>query len=172
LQGQLANQAAAQQALQQNINLGQNLSATDIARQQQNVANALQNVNLQRGAAFDPFSTLLGQQYGMQTQNVGTNQSLFNQQAALAAGNLGYGTVQNIFNPFGAYPADVYDTNVNAVNAAQIAEANRAASLEAAKMGQTANYAQTLGTFAGSPTGQKVLTSIWDWFSNTRTPGT
>ena len=147
----------------------------------QNYQQSLQNLGaatqMQQANVFDPFGTILGQQYGMQTQNVGTTQGLFGQAGALASGGLAYQPVVQTYNPFGVYPADVYGTNVNAVNAAQIAEANRAASLEAARMGQTANYAQTLGTFAGSPTGQTVLKSIWDWFGGTsggttRPPGT
>ena len=55
-----------------------------------------------------------------------------------------------MINPFSGYAQDVYGTNVNALNAAQIAAANRQAALEAAKMGQTGTYAQAAGNLIAS----------------------
>lgn len=127
---------------------------------QQSFGNLGAATQMQTANIFDPFSTILGQQYGMQTQNVGTTQGLFGQAGALASGGLSYAPVVQTYNPFGVYPADVYGTNVNAVNAAQIAEANRAAALQAANLGQTGDYAKALGTFLGTPTGGNVLGGI------------
>ena len=81
--------------------------------------------------------------------------------------------VSGTFNPLAPYEADVYGTNVNALNAANIAEANRAAALEAAKQGQMGTYAQAFGTFLGSPTGQSGIQSLVDWLIGQKktTPG-
>ena len=108
----------------------------------QNLAQSMgqlgQGIGYQTANVFDPMAAALGQQYGMQTSNVGLNQALYNQAMGMAAGQGGYGFAQQMYNPFSNYAADVYGTNVNAINAAQIAEANRLASLEAARMGQDA----------------------------------
>lgn len=139
---------------------------------QQSFGNLGAATQMQMANIFDPFATLLGQQYGMQTQNVGTTQGLFQQAGNLAAGNLAYQPVVQTYNPFGVYPADVYGTNVNAVNAAQINEANRAAALEAAKLGQTGTYASALGSFLGSQTGQNALSGLGGWLTGLFTPST
>jgi hypothetical protein len=97
-----------------------------------------QGIGYQTSNVFDPMAAALGQQYGMQTSNVGLNQALYNQAMGMASGQGGYGFAQQLYNPFSNYAADVYGTNVNAINAAQIAEANRLASLEAARMGEAA----------------------------------
>ena len=138
LRAALANQAAGQTAQQQNIALGQSLSATDVARQQQNIANALQNVQLQSGVAFNPFQTILGQQYGMQTQNVGTNAALAAQLGGLGSGQGGYGYVQQAYFPYNQYGQDVFNTNVNAQLARDIAAQNNAAAVAAAQAGASA----------------------------------
>ena len=46
--------------------------------------------------------------------------------------------IANTFNPLGQYPQDVYNTNYNAAVAQQIAAANNAAAIEAAKYGAAA----------------------------------
>ena len=108
----------------------------------QNLAQSMgqlgQGIGYQTSNVFDPMAAALGQQYGMQTSNVGLNQALYNQAMGMASGQGGYGFAQQLYNPFSNYAADVYGTNVNAINAAQIAEANRLASLEAARMGEAA----------------------------------
>lgn len=54
--------------------------------------------------------------------------------------------VSGTFNPLGAYPQDVYSSNVNAQLARDIAAANNAAAIEAAKYGATqAKQAATTG---------------------------
>jgi hypothetical protein len=61
-------------------------------------------------------------------------------------GNLVSGT----FNPLGAYPQDVYSTNVNAQLARDISAANNAAAIEAAKYGAAAQQkAATTGAVSG-----------------------
>lgn len=159
LRAALANQATGQTAQQQTVALGQALSAADLARQQQNIANAMQNIQLQSAAAFNPFQTILGQQYGMQTQNIGTNAALAAQLGGLGAGAGGYGYVQQAYAPYNAYGQDVFGTNVNAVNAAIREAANRQAALEAAKMGQTGAYAQTLAALPSALQGISNTTS-------------
>ena len=116
----------------------------------QNLAQSMgqlgQGIGYQTANIFDPFATTLGQQYGMQTQNVGMNQALYNQAMGLTSGAGGYGFAQQMVNPFSNYAQDVYSMNVNAINDAMNAAANRQAALEAAKMGQTGEYAKALGT--------------------------
>lgn len=121
----------------------------------QNLAQSMgqlgQGIGYQTSNVFDPMAAALGQQYGMQTSNVGLNQALYNQAMGMASGQGGYGFAQQLYNPFSNYAADVYGTNVNAINAAQIAEANRLASLEAARMGEAAarNAANTQMAMGG-----------------------
>jgi hypothetical protein len=129
--------AAAQEVL--------NREAAIQQRQQQARANLAQSmgqlgqgIGYQAANVFDPMAAVLGQQYGMQTSNVGLNQALYNQAMGLASGQGGYGFAQQMVNPFSQYAADVYGTNVNARNAFAISEANRLAALEAAKMGEAA----------------------------------
>jgi len=108
----------------------------------QNLAQSMgqlgQGIGFQTANVFDPMAATLGQQYGMQTTNVGLNQALYNQGMGLASGQGGYGFAQQMVNPFSQYAADIYGTNVNARNAFMIQEANRLAALEAARMGEAA----------------------------------
>jgi hypothetical protein len=106
-------------------------------RDQQNRANlgqsqqaALGGMNASAQAAFNPFSTLLGQ--GMNTQNIGTNSTLFNQGSAFSSGALSNQYTQQLTNPFNPYANDVYDTNVNAENVRWITQQNNAANNSAA----------------------------------------
>jgi hypothetical protein len=137
------------------------------ANVQQGLGNLYQSLGARQANVFDPFAATLGQQYGMQTQNVGLSSQMFNQAQQLAGGGAGYGYVQQAFNPFQPYAQDVYQTNVNAYNAAQIAAANRQAALEAAKMGRTGDYAQVFGGLLGSLAGSGSLGSV---FTPTTTP--
>ena len=119
------------------------LNRDALIRQRQNEARAYgqqSSANLYNAAGansanlFDPFGTILGQQYGMQTNNMGSNAQLFNQGAALSSGALGNQYAQNVFNPFSQYANDVYGTNVNAYYANQIGAANNAAAIEGARL--------------------------------------
>ena len=132
-----------QQAIQQQQQIARQNLAQSMGQLGQGVAYQTANI-------FDPMAATLGAQYGMQSQNVGMNQALYNQAMGLTSGAGGYGFAQQMINPFTQYTQDVYGTNVNALNAAQIAAANRQAALEAAKMGQTGTYAQALGNLIAS----------------------
>jgi hypothetical protein len=128
-------------------------------RDQQNRANlgqsqqaALGGMNASAQAAFNPFSTLLGQ--GMNTQNVGTNQTLFNQGTGFSSGALSNQYTQQLTNPFNPYAADVYGSNFNAENARAIANSNNSAARAAAEQ---ALLGQALGSLfqTGVQTGWK-----------------
>jgi hypothetical protein len=128
-------------------------------RDQQNRANlgqsqqaALGGMNASAQAAFNPFSTLLGQ--GMNTQNVGTNQTLFNQGTGFSSGALSNQYTQQLTNPFNPYAADVYGSNTNAENAMKIANSNNSAARAAAEQ---ALLGQALGSLfkTGVETGWK-----------------
>lgn len=54
------------------------------------------------------------------------------------------------FNPLGAYPADVYGTNVNAALARDIAERNKEAAIESARMAGAAGTSAAKTSAAGS----------------------
>lgn len=150
----LNREAAVQQRVQQ---ARQNLA--------QSMGQLGQGIGYQTANVFDPMAAVLGQQYGMQTSNVGLNQALYNQAMGMAAGQGGYGFAQQMYNPFSNYAADVYGTNVNAINAAQIAEANRLASLEAARMGEVAarNAANTKLALGGADFLYKIGTAQGWW---------
>jgi hypothetical protein len=140
------------------------------ANVQQSLGNLYQSVGARQANVFDPFAATLGQQYGMQTQNVGLSSQMFNQAQQMAGGGGGYGYAQQTFNPFQPYAQDVYQTNVNAYNAAQIAAANRQAALEAAKMGRTGDYAQVFGGLLGSLAGSGGFGSVFKPTPTTGTP--
>lgn len=141
--------AAAQEVLnrQAAVQQRQQLARQNLA---QSMGQLGQGIGYQTANIFDPMAATLGAQYGMQSQNVGMNQALYNQAMGLTSGAGGYGFAQQMINPFSGYAQDVYGTNVNALNASQIAAANRQAALEAAKMGQTGSYAQALGGLIAS----------------------
>ena len=129
-QAGFAQRAAAQQG---NIGLGQAVGGMDLARQQQAYNQLMGAAQMRSANAFDPFATLLGAQYGMQSSNVGTNQQLFGQGTGFSSGAFGNQYVQNAFNPYNNYAADVYGSNFNAANARQIASSNNAAAAAAAQ---------------------------------------
>jgi len=64
-------------------------------------------------------------------------------------GNLLSGT----FNPLGAYPADVYGTNVNAALARDIADRNKEAAIESARMAGAAQQSAARASAGGSIAG-------------------
>lgn len=138
LQAQMANQSAGLQAQNLNQGLGYNLANLFNTQGQQGFTNTLQNAYLQSANAFNPFATITS----ANTQNQGSNQQLFNQGAGFSSGQLGNQYVQNMVNPFAAYPSDVYGSNFNAENARYIAAGNNAAAMAGAQdaaSGQIAN---------------------------------
>lgn len=118
------------------------------ANVQQSMQNVYGGIGAAQAATFNPFATLLGQQYGMQTANVGMNQALFGQGAGFTSGQFSNPFVQGLVNPYSAYAQDVYSSNFNAANARAIAEANANAAAQGANQqlignlaGQVFNYA-------------------------------
>lgn len=118
------------------------------ANVQQSMQNVYGGIGAAQAATFNPFATLLGQQYGMQTANVGMNQALFGQGAGFTSGQFSNPFVQGLLNPYSAYAQDVYASNFNAANARAIAEANANAAAQGANQqlignlaGQVFNYA-------------------------------
>ena len=101
------------------------------AKVQQSYGNLQQATAMEMANVFDPQAAILGNQYGMQTQNYGTNAALYGQAANQTGSTQDY--VRKVFNPVGEYPNNIYDFNANAVTAASIAEANNAAAIEAAR---------------------------------------
>lgn len=67
--------------------------------------------------------------------------------------------LSSTFNPLGAYPADVYGTNVNAALARDIAERNKEAAIESARMAGAAGTSAAKTSAAGS-IGAAVLPSV------------
>jgi len=117
---------------------------------QQSSANLYNAVGANTSNVFDPMNAILGQQYGMQTNNMGSNAQLFNQGAGLSSGALGNQYAENVFNPFSTYSNDVYGTNINAYYADQIAKRNNAAAIEGARLSGQYNLAGTaLGNLGG-----------------------
>ena len=96
---------------------------------QQSMANLYSANAAQSANAFDPFETILGGRYGMQTNNAGTNAQVFGQGASFASGQQGNQYVQNAFNPYNTYGADVFGSNFNADVARRISDANNAAAM-------------------------------------------
>ena len=130
-----------------------------LSRQRQNEARTnlgtsmgqlYQGIGAQTANVFDPMAATLGQQYGMQTQNVGSNQNLFNQAAGLSSGAYGNQYAQQMTNPFNPYAQDVYNTNFNAASAQNIAGMNNAAAIEAARLsGNATTGAANTALWAG-----------------------
>jgi hypothetical protein len=115
---------------------------------QQSMQNVYGGIGAAQAATFNPFATLLGQQYGMQTANIGSNQALFGQGTGFTSGQFSNPFVQGLVNPYSAYAQDVYGSNFNAANARAIAEANANAAAQGANQqlignlaGQVFNYA-------------------------------
>jgi hypothetical protein len=118
------------------------------ANVQQSMQNVYGGIGAAQAATFNPFAALLGQQYGMQTSNVGQNQALFGQGSAFSSGGLSNQFVQGLLNPYSPYAADVYGSNFNAANARAIQEAMANAASQGANQqligglaGLTLNYA-------------------------------
>lgn len=118
------------------------------ANVQQSMQNVYGGIGAAQAATFNPFAALLGQQYGMQTSNVGQNQALFGQGSAFSSGGLSNQFVQGLLNPYSPYAADVYGSNFNAANARAIQEAMANAAAQGANQqligglaGLTLNYA-------------------------------
>ena len=126
------------------------------AKVQQSYGNLQQATAMEMANVFDPQAAILGGQYGMQTQNYGTNAALYGQSANQMAGSQNY--VQKVFNPMGEYPNNVYDFNVNATTAANIAAANNAAAVAAAK---EAGMYGLAGTALKSGWVQDAATGTW-----------
>jgi hypothetical protein len=134
-----------------------------LSRQRQNEARTnlstsmgqlYQGIGAQTANVFDPTAATLGQQYGMQSGNVGMNTNLSNQAGALTSGGMSNQYIQGMINPYNPYATDVYNTNVNAANAGSISAATNAANLKMAEMGvgsanNTANTNMALGLLGG-----------------------
>ena len=128
------------------------------AKVQQSYGNLQQATAMEMANVFDPQAAILGGQYGMQTQNYGTNAALYGQSANQMAGSQNY--VQKVFNPMGEYPNNVEDFNVNARTAASIAAANNEAAVAAAR--EAGQYG-LIGTALKSGWVQDALTGVWKW---------
>ena len=109
---------------------------------QQSMQNVYGGIGAAQAATFNPFATLLGQQYGMQTANIGSNQALFGQGTGFTSGQFSNPFVQGLLNPYSPYAQDVYGSNFNAANARAIAEANANAAAQGANQ-------ELLGSVAG-----------------------
>jgi hypothetical protein len=128
------------------------------AKVQQSYGNLQQATAMEMANVFDPQAAILGGQYGMQTQNYGTNAALYGQSANQMAGSQNY--VQKVFNPMGEYPNNIYDFNANATTAANISEANNAAAVAAAR--EAGQYGLA-GAALKSGWVQDVVTGLWKY---------
>ncbi len=136
-----------QQAAQGQLNsLGLNLAGLDQTRQGQNVSNLATAANLRNATAFDPFNMA-------NTQNVGSNASLFGQGSGFSSGAQSNQNTLKAFDPFAAYPNGVYGDNFNAANARSIAAGNNSAALAGAKDASNGvlvnNFLNLLGSLYG-----------------------
>lgn len=127
------------------------------SRQQQaftNLGSALgtygNNTALQSENQFDPFSTILGAQYGQQTGNAGTNNSLYGQTVSISSGGLGNQYAQGVVNPNNVYAQDVYGSNYNSANARNIAAGNNAAAIQGANTQSNSALVNGFLNFAGT----------------------
>jgi hypothetical protein len=114
----------------------------------QSMQNAYGAIGAQTANAFDPFGAILGQQYGMQTSNVGNNNNLYQQGTNFSSGRNSNEYVQQLTNPLGAYPSDVYGSNFNMENARRIAEANNTAAMAGAKTASIGSLSNSILTSA------------------------
>lgn len=130
------------------------------ANVQQSMQNVYGGIGAAQAASFNPFATLLGGQYGMQTANVGTNQALFGQGTGFTSGQFSNPFVQGLLNPYSPYAADVYGSNFNAANARAITEAMSNASAQGANQ-------QLIGNIAG-----QILQYAIPGFASIFKPGT
>jgi hypothetical protein len=114
------------------------------ANVQQSMQNVYGGIGAAQAATFNPFETLLGQQYGMQTSNVGLNQALFGQGTGFSSGGLSNQFVQSQINPYSPYAQDIYEGNFNAANARAIAEAMANAAAQGANQELIGNIGGTI----------------------------
>ena len=128
------------------------------AKVQQSYGNLQQATAMEMANVFDPQAAILGGQYGMQTQNYGTNAALYGQSAEQTRGSQDY--VRRVFNPMGEYPNNIEDFNVNAVTAASIAKANNEASIEAAR--QAGMYGLTSAAIKNAGAVWNGVRWVWD----------
>jgi hypothetical protein len=127
---------------------------------QQSMQNVYGGIGAAQAATFNPFATLLGGQYGMQTANIGSNQALFGQGTGFTSGQFSNPFVQGLLNPYSAYAQDVYGSNFNAANARAITEAMSNASAQGANQ-------QLIGNIAG-----QILQYAIPGFASIFKPGT
>jgi hypothetical protein len=118
------------------------------ANVQQSMQNVYGGIGAAQAASFNPFATLLGGQYGMQTANVGTNQALFGQGTGFTSGQFSNPFVQGLLNPYSPYAADVYGSNFNAANARAITEAMTNAASQGANLDLIGNVAGQIFKYA------------------------
>lgn len=145
-----------------------NTNALQLQRQQQAIANTQtgltnygQSVSAQQANVFNPYSTILGSQYGQQTNNAGSNTALFGQSTGFSSGAQGNQTQLSQENPYNTYTNDLYGSNYNAANAQYLTGQNNAAALQGANTQSNAiltnNFLQSLaglygsGAFGGTP---------------------
>lgn len=114
------------------------------ANVQQSMQNVYGGIGAAQAATFNPFETLLGQQYGMQTSNVGLNQALFNQGTGFSSGGLSNQFVQSQINPYSPYAQDIYEGNFNAANSRAIAQAMANAAAQGANQQLIGNLGSTI----------------------------
>ena len=136
--------------------LGRQREAEARAKVQQSYGNLQQATAMEMANVFDPQAAILGGQYGMQTQNYGTNAALYGQSAEQTRGSQDY--VRRVFNPMGEYPNNIYDFNANATTAASISEANNAAAVAAAR--EAGQYGLA-GAALRSGWVQDAATGVW-----------
>jgi hypothetical protein len=129
---------------------------------QQSMQNAYGAIGAQSANAFDPFGAILGAQYGMQTSNMGNNNALYQQGVGFSSGQNSNQYVQQLTNPLGAYPSDVYGSNFNMENARRIAESNNAAAAQGART--AGNYALAGAALGNANELVSAGKSIWDLF--------
>jgi|GEM_PF-4170748 len=102
---------------------------------QQNFQNQLAATQAERGAAYDPFAGIFGQQSSNQT----TTGDIFNPAAATVSG--GATEAASMFSPYGTYSSDLYNTNLNAVAGTNIANSNITAGVYGGAIAADANVA-------------------------------
>ena len=73
--------------------------------------------------------------------------------------------MSSTFNPLGAYPADVYGTNVNAQLARDIAQQNKEAAIRSAELAGAAGR-QAATTSAAGQIGSAALPTIFSWLAS------
>lgn len=156
LTSQIAQQLAADQAKLQRIQSGQ-LAAEDVRNATQQAREAYGARGQVMGPGAIGAEILNREAIRQQRENEARAAYQASMQNAFNATQLQTGNifspigqlVSGTFNPLGAYPQDVYSSNVNAQLARDIAAANNAAAIEAAKYGAAASQkaATTGGIF-------------------------